>query len=336
MPEENALPERIGNYELVRELGRTATSFLYEAIEPSQRRPVTVAATVDPVAKDESRVREFWDEAMKLAELRHPNVARVLDRGRHGDQLFLVEERLTLTPLDQLVRRRRLSIPESLAVFKALREALKAAHQRGIVHHDVTPFQVLVSEDLATVKLRGFGMRHTTQRHDGTTVATTRTTFTGLSYMSPEQAKNMGFADARSNVYSLGVILYELLTGRVPRGRVMLPSQLNNEVPTQLDQPILKCITTRPEERYASITELEQTFAAVEGQLRLGLLHELQGLQRSTAKVFRRQEDSADVSTAIDVPQPEAEKKAPNKALLIAIIAGALVVAVVVAILLLR
>jgi serine/threonine protein kinase len=154
--------------------------------------------------------------------------------------------------------------------------------------------------------------------------------------MSPEQAKDMGIASPRSNVYSLGVILYELLTGRVPRGRVMLPSQLNTEVPTQLDQPILKCITSRPEERYADIGEMKRRFAGVEDQLRVGLLHELQGLQRSTAKVFRRQEEPADVSTAIDVPRSEVEKKAPNKTLLIAIIAGALVVAVVVAILLLR
>jgi serine/threonine-protein kinase len=337
MPEGSADPTRIGNYEVVREMGRTATSYLYEAVEPTQHRPVTVAATVDPVAKDEARVREFWDEAMKLAELRHPNVARVLDRGRHGDQLFLVEERLTLTPLDQLMRRRRLSIAESLTVFKALRDALEAAHERGIIHHDVTPGQVLVSEDLATLKLRGFGMRHTAQRRgDGATVATTRTVFSGLSYMSPEQAKKMGSADARSNVYSLGVIFYELLTGRVPRGRVMLPSQLNSEVPSQLDPLILKCVASRPEERYADIGELKRRFAAVEDQLRLGLLHELQGLQRSTAKVFRRQGESVDVSTAIDVERPNLEKKGPNKMLLVAIIVGVLVVAVVVAVFLLR
>ena len=167
-------------------------------------------------------------------------------------------------------------------------------------------------------------------------MATTRTVFSGLSYMSPEQAKNMGSADARSNVYSLGVIFYELLTGRVPRGRVMLPSQLNSEVPSQLDPLVLKCVASRPEERYADIGELKRRFAAVEDQLRLGLLHELQGLQRSTAKVFRRQDDVPDVSTAIDMERPDVEKKAPNKTLLVAIIVGVLVVAAVVAVLLLR
>lgn len=336
MSEQHAAPAFVGNYEVVRELQRTATSYLYEAVEPAQRRPVTVAATVDPVAKDESRVREFWDEAMKLAELRHANVVRVLDRGRDGDRLFLVEERMQGTPLDELMRRRRLTIAEALAVFKGLRDALEAAHQRGIIHHDVTPAQVLVSEDLSSVKLRGFGMRHTTQRQkDGVTVATTRTVFTGLSYMSPEQAKSMGEASARSNVYSLGVIFYEMLTGRVPRGRVMLPSQLNTEVPSQLDPLVLKCVASRPEERYADIAELKRRFAPIEDQLRLGLLHELQGLQRSTAKVFKRQE-TVEVSTAIDVARPdEVEKKPLNKALLVTIIVGALVVIAVVAFLLL-
>ena len=122
----------------------------------------------------------------------------------------------------------------------------------------------------------------------------------------------------------------------MPRGRVMLPSQLNSEVPSQLDPLVLKCVASRPEERYADIGELKRRFAAVEDQLRLGLLHELQGLQRSTAKVFRRQEEVPDVSTAIDVPRPEMEKKAPNKTLLVAIIVGVLVVAAVVAVLLLR
>jgi serine/threonine-protein kinase len=298
---------------------------------------VTVAATVDPVAKDEARVREFWDEAMKLAELRHPNIVRVLDRGRDGDRLFLVEERVAGTPLDELMRKRRFTVPESLTVWKMLRDALEAAHQKGIVHHDLTPGQVLVSDDLATLKVRGFGMRHTQRRHDGATVATTRTVFSGLSYMSPEQAKNMGTADARSNIYSLGVILYELLTGRVPRGKVSLPSQLNSEVPSQLDPLVLKCVASRPEERYADVGELKRKFAAVEDQLRLGLLHELQGLQRSTAKVFRRQEAAPDVSTAIDVPRPDlGEKKGPNTMLLVAIIAGALAVVAVVVFLLLR
>jgi len=336
MSEEHAAPAFVGNYEVVRELPRTATSYLYEALEPSQRRPVTVAATVDPVAKDESRVREFWDEAMKLAELRHPNVVRVLDRGRDGDRLFVVEERTEGTPLDELMRSRRLTIPESINVFKGLRDALEAAHQRGIVHHDVTPAQVIVSGDLSKVKLRGFGLRHTTQRKgDGATVATTRAVFTGLSYMSPEQAKSMGTADKRSNVYSLGVIFYEMLTGRVPRGRVMLPSQLNNEVPTQLDPLVLKCVASRPEERFADIAELKRSFAPIEDQLRLGLLHELQGLQRSTAKVFQRH-DSGEVSTAIEVqPSFEVEKKPLNKALLVTIIVGALVVFGVVAYLLL-
>jgi serine/threonine-protein kinase len=337
MPEEHVAPPFVGNYEIVRELSRTATSYLYEAIEPAQRRTVTVAATVDPVAKDEARVREFWDEAMRLAELRHPNVVRVLDRGRDGDRLFLVEERVQGTPLDELMRKRRLTIAEALSVWRGLRDALEAAHQRGIIHHDVTPAQVLVSDDLATVKLRGFGMRHSTQRRgDGATVATTRSVFTGLSYMSPEQAKSMGAADARSNVYSLGVIFYEMLTGRVPRGRVMLPSQLNNEVPSQLDPLVLKCVASRPEERFADIADLKRRFAPIEDQLRLGLLHELQGLQRSTAKVFKRHE-SGDVSTAIDVQRPaEVEKKPLNKALLVAILVGALLAVGVVAFLLLR
>jgi eukaryotic-like serine/threonine-protein kinase len=329
----DAAPGRFGNYEVTRELGHTAASTLYEAIEPAQGRTVTLAVSAEPVGTDETRVRSFWDEAMKLAELRHPNIARVLDRGREGDRLYLVEEHLHGAPLDALMRQRRLSVPEALLVFKALVNALEAAHDRGIIHRDITPAQVMVSDDLSVIKLRGFGMRHSAQgRSDSATVATTRTIFTGLSYMSPEQSKTVAFADARSNLYSIGVIFYELLTGRMPRGRFMLPSQLNSEVPSQIDPLVLKCVASRPEERYASVGELKRRFAAVENQLRLGLLHELQGLQRSTAKMLRRQ-DAGDVSTAIEM-SPELEKPAGSKKLLWGVVAGAVVLVVVVVLLL--
>jgi serine/threonine-protein kinase len=326
---------RIGNYEVTRELGRTAASSVYEAVEPAQGRTVTLAITAEAVGTDESKVRAFWDEAMKLGELRHPNVVRVLDRGREGDHLYLVEEHVSGTPLDALMKRRRLSVPEALMVFKALANALEAAHERGIVHRDITPAQVMVSEDLSVIKLRGFGMRHSAQgRGDGATIATTRTVFSGLSYMSPEQAKNVAFADARSNLYSIGIIFYELLTGRVPRGRFSLPSQLNSEVPSHLDALVLKCVASRPEERYENVGELKRRFAAVEDQLRLGLLHELQGLQRSTAKILRRQE-VGQVSTAVDLTAPAEEPPSSNKKLLWGLVAGAILLALVVAVVLL-
>lgn len=325
----DAAPGRIGNYEVTRELGQTGSSSLYEAVEPAQGRTVTLAVAAEAAGNDETKVREFWDEATKLGELRHPNLVRVLDRGREGDHLYLVEERVSGTPLDALMRQRRLSVPETLMVFKALVNALDAAHERGIVHRDITPAQVMVSEDLSLIKLRGFGMRHSTQRgSDGTTVATSRTVFTGLSYMSPEQTKNIAFADARSNLYSIGVIFYELLTGRVPRGRFQLPSQLNSEVPSEIDALVLKCVASRPEERYANIGELKRRFAAVEDQLRLGLLHEIQGIQRSTAKMLRRHEAGAEVSTAMDLAAGVPGKSA-NKAILWGAIVGGLLLVVI-------
>jgi serine/threonine-protein kinase len=328
-----ASPARIGNYEVIREKGRTAAAVLYEAAEPAQRRTVTIAVSAEADARDEARVREFWDEAMKLGELRHPNIARVIDRGREGDHLYLVEEHVHGVELDQLMQKRRLSVPETLMVFKALCNALEAAHERGIVHHDLTPAHVVVSEDLSLLKVRGFGLRHSSQRRaDGTTVATTRTVFSGLSYMSPEQAKQLGAVDGRSNIYSMGVMFYELLTGRVPRGRFQLPSQLNSEVPSDIDALVLKCVAARPEERFSSVTELKRRLTALQDQLRLGILHELQGLQRSTAKMLRRQDDGP--STVTEIAAPAAPAKPP--VLWIAVGAAVLLLLLVAVFLLMR
>lgn len=279
---------KIGAYEVVDELGRTSSATLYEAVEPSKSRLVNVALLADALPEGEEE-RRWMAQARTLKELRHPNLVRVLDQGREGERLYLVEEHLTGTRLDRVLAERRLSLPEALRVFKGLCSGLEAAHAKGLVHPDLNPAQVVVSEDLAVVKIRGFGLvRKPQSTTDGSTLATARMAFFGLHYMAPEQAKGGAAASVRGNIYSVGVLFYELLTGRLPRGRFNLPSQQNPEVPSELDPLVLKCVATDPEDRFATVAELRRRLTALEDQLRLGLLHELQGLSRSTAKLLRR------------------------------------------------
>lgn len=282
--------ERLADYELIREIRRHPSGVTYEAATPEGAMVTVVVQDGEP---DEDHRRIFEREALAMKEIRHPHLARVLDYGTAEGRTYVVEEAVQGVTLSDLLAQRRLSLPDALRVFKDLLAGLGTAHARGVVHRLLEPGQVVVSEDLTIVKLRGFcfGMPAQQKTGEGTmgTMATTRGMFSGLHYLAPEQAGNPEALNQLCNVYSLGVIFYELLTGRVPRGRFNLPSQLNPEVPSELDSLVMTCVATEPTRRLPDLEKVRTRFTAIEDQLRLGLVHELQGIQRSTAKILRSQ-----------------------------------------------
>ena len=184
-----------------------------------------------------------------MALLNHPNVVQIIDKDREDDLLYFVMEYVPGTSLDAIMSQRRLSLPEVFRVVKGICRGLEAAHRQNIVHRDLNPRNVLVSEDLTVVKLADFGISRVEDisRQQGT-LSTSEVSLGSLHYMSPEQATNMVEADHRTDIYSLGVTLYEMLTGRVPVGRFNLPSQINTEVPSDVDPLVLRCLEVDPAE----------------------------------------------------------------------------------------
>jgi len=247
-------PRRIGPYEVLGVLGKGAMGQVYKAVQPSLNRLVAIKVLPAEFLEDEARVERFEREAQAVALLSHPNVVQIIDKDREEDLLYFVMEYVPGTSLDAVMRQRRLSLHEVFRVAKSICLGLEAAHRQNIVHRDLNPRNVLVSEDLSVVKLADFGISRVEEisRQQGT-LSTSEVSLGSLHYMSPEQTTNMVEADHRTDIYSLGVTLYEMLTGRVPVGRFGLPSQVNNEVPSDVDPLVLKCLEADPTDRYSTV-----------------------------------------------------------------------------------
>jgi serine/threonine-protein kinase len=278
-------PTQIGQYQILSALDKGAVGQVYKATQPAGKRTVVVRVLPDRLA---AGADDFDRELEKVARLDHANVVHLLEDGRDGDTRFLVSEYVPGSTLEAVLRKRRLSLQEAFGVFRHLCHGLEAAHRQGVVHRHLNPRNVLVSGDLRVVKIADFGLGRTESlSRDLGTLATAEASMGSLQYMAPEQARDLSAADARSDIYSAGAVLYEMLTGKVPLGRFGLPSQVASEVPPETDAIVLKCLASDPKERYGTVSQLLQALAGLEDRLRLGLVTELRGLTRSTSDIFR-------------------------------------------------
>ena len=275
-------PKTIGQYEVLELIAKGSTGQVYKAFDASSKQSVAIKVLPRELAGDDESLERFHREAESVSMIQHPNVVRVLDRGQDGDLVYFVMEYVPGTSLDKILKRRRLSLPEVFQIFKGVAEGLQAAHAKDIVHRDLNPGNILVSEDLSVVKLADFGISRSASlsRQRGTITSTSMSMGT-LHYIAPEQAADMASADARADIYSIGVLLYEMLTGNVPIGRFSLPSRDNSEVPAEVDSLVLKCLEGDPTDRYTSVRALLGEIEHLEDRLRLSLVSELRGIGRT-------------------------------------------------------
>jgi non-specific serine/threonine protein kinase/serine/threonine-protein kinase len=261
------LPERIGPYRIISKLGEGGMGVVYEAAQTSPRRKVAVKIVRGGQFVDEQRARLLQREADTLARLKHPGIGAIFEAGRTEQGLhFFAMELVQGEPLDGFLGRRPKVVDEAelrfrLSLFRKIADAVHYAHQRAVVHRDLKPSNIFVTEEtsrdddaasgatrpgvrLPEIKILDFGLARIT---DGDVAAATMTTEVGLikgtlPYMSPEQARgDPDEIDVRCDVYALGVILYEMLSGRRPYDvtRKSLPEALRvicEQPPTALRQ----------------------------------------------------------------------------------------------------
>ncbi len=262
-------PSQLGPFRLRKRLGKGGQASVYLADQPSLGRQAAVKVLAVQLAADPSFVERFHREAHVAARLRHPNVVTVYDSGVEQGYHWLAMELVAGQPVDELVRASggRIPFPRALRITRDVAAALAAAAKLDIIHRDVKPANVLLDED-GTAKLADLGLAK--QRDVDKSLTATGIVVGTPRYMSPEMILGEGEVDIRADIYSLGVMLYELATGTVPlRGaslaetllrhtqeEVPPPSKVAPELPAALDRVVARMTAIEPTERYASPDEL--------------------------------------------------------------------------------
>ena len=242
--------------ELLELLGQGGMGAVYRARQTHLDRIVALKVLPCELGQDAAFAERFAREARALARLSHPNVINVYDYGKAGDHFFILMEYVDGANLREIQRTGRLSPEQALKIVPELCEALQYAHEEGVVHRDVKPENILFDRT-GRVKIADFGLAKLASGKAKATALTGSNQVVGTwQYMAPEQVEHSREVDHRADIYSLGVVLYEMLTGELPLGRFEPPSR-KIQVDVRLDEVVLKTLEKDPARRYQQAEDVK-------------------------------------------------------------------------------
>ena len=252
-------------YEIIEQIGMGGMADVYKAKCHKLNRYVAIKVMKSEFSQDKTFVSKFWAEAQSAAGLVNPNVVNVYDVGVENGIYYIVMELVEGITLKKYIEKRgRLPYKEAVSIAIQVANGMDAAHKHNIVHRDIKPQNIIISKE-GKVKVTDFGIAKVAS----SATINTSASMGSVHYISPEQARG-GYSDERSDIYSLGITLFEMLTGTVPfdgdsavsvavqhiQDSIPLPSQLVEGVPVSVDKIVLKCTQKKTDRRYQSAAEL--------------------------------------------------------------------------------
>ena len=253
-------------YEILEVIGKGGMATVYRANDHVLNRFVAVKVLNEEFITDVEFIRRFKSEAQTAAGLTHPNIVSIFDVGNEGDVYYIVMELIQGKTLKEIiVEDGKLSWKWSLNIAIQIAAALETAHKHNLIHRDIKPHNIIITED-GMAKVTDFGIAKAVSN---STITAFGSTIGSVHYFSPEHAKG-GATDGRSDIYSLGVVMYEMLTGRVPfdadtpvsvalmqvQEEPIEPVKINPEIPISINNIILKAMEKDPDDRYQNATEM--------------------------------------------------------------------------------
>ena len=256
-----------GRYEIVEKIGNGGMATVYKAVDKVLKRNVAVKILRDEFTTDEEFIKRFEVEAQSAARLTHPNIVSIYDVGVEDSLHYIVMELIQGKTLKEIIVEERGPLPWKWSVNVAIQiaSALETAHKNNIIHRDIKPHNIIITED-GIAKVTDFGIAKAVSN---STITAFGTTIGSVHYFSPEHARG-GFTDAKSDLYSLGVVMYEMVTGKVPfdadtpvsvalkhmQEEPEEPIELNKHVPTAVNKIIMKALQKDTTLRYQSASEM--------------------------------------------------------------------------------
>jgi predicted Ser/Thr protein kinase len=255
-PTPEQLAGQFPHLEVLEFVGRGGMGMVYKARQLALDRVVALKILPPESGRDSAFAERFTREARSLARLNHPGIVAVYDFGQGGEMFYLVMEFVDGVNLRHLLRQRELTPDRALQIVPQICEALQYAHEEGIIHRDVKPENILMDRR-GRVKIADFGLAKLVGAAPNASLLTRSSQVMGtLYYMAPEQLESPLTVDHRADIYSLGVVFYEMLTGGLPLGRFAPPSH-KVPVDARLDNVVLRALEKEPERRYQQVREVK-------------------------------------------------------------------------------
>ena len=277
--------KKIGNYEVLNKIGQGGMATVYKGRQISLNRPIAIKVLSKRLTENKQIVERFNQEALIIARLAHPNIIHIIDRGVVNGMYYFVMDFVKGTDFSKLIKIESFDANKNLDVIIQVCKALSFAHKNGIIHRDIKPANILINNE-GDALVSDFGIAQLFDKsNDGQQLTSDGTVMGTIAYMSPEQKISSKNVTSASDIYSLGVVIYEMFTGTTPLGRFKLPSEINSSISKQLENTMLKCLETKPEDRFRLADDLKDQLlenlqgAHIEKTQKDRALHEITNLK---------------------------------------------------------